>query len=140
MLPGSVTGSLPGYASGPVGSAAYAVCNLGTAAGWVGLTLPELVRPVCMVAPAIGRSVYQFVEADYTGSVKSLIGGVPYVGSILVHVVPTESAVEVVEGSAGQSVGGDSAGQGSDGGSADQGSAGLGTLSVDSLSSELPGS
>ncbi|MBB1025920.1 hypothetical protein G6019_16105, partial [Dietzia sp. DQ12-76] len=33
LLPASVTGSLPGYTSGPVGSVASAGCGVGTVAG-----------------------------------------------------------------------------------------------------------
>lgn len=123
MLPGSVTGSLPGYATGPVGSAAHAACNVGSVAGLVGVGVPGVVRPVCMVAPALGESIDQFMQGDYQGSVDSVIGGVPYVGSLLEQVVPTESAVEAVEGAATQGSGG-----------------ATGQLSADSISSPLPGS
>lgn len=122
MLPGSVTGSLPGYATGPVGSAAHAACNVGSVAGLAGVGLPGMLRPVCMVAPAIGESIDQFMKADYEASVDSMIGGVPYVGSLLTRVVPTGSAVEAVEGTA------------------NQGSGGVGELSLESISSQLPGS
>jgi|SRR5699024_410538 len=123
MLPGSVTGSLPGYATGPVGSVAHAACNAGSVAGLAGVGVPGLVRPVCMVAPAVGEAVDRSVQGDHRGSVDSIIGGVPYVGSLLKQIVPTESAVETVEGVATQ-------------GSGD----GVGRLSAESVSAQLPGS
>lgn len=123
LLPGSVTGSLPGYATGPVGSAAHAACNVGSVAGLAGVGVPGLLSPVCMVAPAAGEAIDQFMQSDYQGSVDSIIGGVPYVGSLLEQVVPTESAVESVEGAAAQGSGG-----------------GAGQLSAESISSQLPGS
>lgn len=123
MLPGSVTGSLPGYATGPVGSAAHAVCNVGSVAGLAGVGTPGMLRPVCMVIPAAGESIDKFIQGEYEGSVGAVIGGIPYVGSLLEQVVPTESAAESVEGAAGQGSGG-----------------GTGRLSADSISSQLPGS
>ena len=47
LLPGSVTGSLPGYASGPLGSTATLVCNLGSAAGAAAnlMGVPALTLP-----------------------------------------------------------------------------------------------
>ena len=123
VLPGSVTGSLPGYATGPVGSTAHAACNAGSVAGLAGVGVPGLLRPVCMVAPALGEAIDQSMVGDYQGSVDSLIGGVPYVGSLLQQVVPTESAVEAVEGVANQGSGG-----------------GMGQLSAESITSPLPGS
>lgn len=122
LMPGSVTGSLPGYATGPVGSVAHAVCNVGSVAGLAGVGLPGMLDPICMVAPAIGESIDQFMQADYQASVESMIGGVPYLGSLLVEVVPTESAVKAVEGAA------------------TAGSGGMGELSAESISSQLPGS
>lgn len=101
MLPGSVTGSLPGYASGPMGSAATAVCNVGSAAGLAGMGLPGSVDPVCKVLPAAGESGDLFMQGDYTGSVSALIGAVPFVGGSLERVVPTGSAADAVEGSVG---------------------------------------
>ncbi len=123
LLPGSVTGSLPGYATGPIGSAAHTVCNVGSVAGLAGMGVPGMLAPVCMVAPAVGESIDQFIAGQYEGSVKSIIGGIPYVGSLLVQVVPTESAAEAVEGVATPGSGGPS-----------------GQLPVDSISSQLPGS
>lgn len=123
LLPGSVTGSLPGYATGPAGSVAHATCNVGSAAGLAGVGLPGMLRPVCMVLPAVGESIDLFVQGEYEGSVDAVIGGVPYVGSLLEQVVPTESAVDAVEGAANQGSGGTT-----------------GQLSADSISSQLPGS
>ena len=123
MLPGSVTGSLPGYATGPVGSAAHAACNIGSVAGLAGVGLPGMLRPVCMVVPTIGESIDHFMQGEYEGSVDASIGGVPFVGSLLEQVVPTESAVEAVEGAANQGSGG-----------------ATGQLSADSISAQLPGS
>ena len=123
LLPGSVTGSLPGYATGPVGSATHAACNAGSVAGLAGAGVPGMVRHVCMVAPAVGEAIDQFVLGDHQGSVDSIIGGVPYVGSLLRQLVPTESAVEAVEGVATPGSG-----------------EGVGRLSAESVSSQLPGS
>ena len=53
LLPGSVTGSLPGYASGPLGSAATFACNVGSAAGLaanaIGAPLQVPVGVICAV-------------------------------------------------------------------------------------------
>lgn len=123
VLPGSVTGSLPGYATGPVGSVATAVCNAGSVAGLAGVGVPGSVRPVCMVGPAIGESIDHFMNGDHRGSVETMISGVPYVGSLLAEVVPTDSAVDAVGTAANQGSGGTT-----------------GQLSFDSISSQLPGS
>lgn len=122
-LPGSVTGSLPGYATGPLGSVATAACNAGSVAGLAGVAVPAEVDPVCQFAPALGESIDHFMSGDYHGSVEAVIGGVPYVGSILTRVVPTDSAADAIENAAGQ---------GSEGAP--------GALPLDSISSELPGS
>ena len=82
-----------------------------------------MLRPVCMVVPTIGESIDHFMQGEYEGSVDASIGGVPFVGSLLEQVVPTESAVEAVEGAANQGSGG-----------------ATGQLSADSISSQLPGS
>ena len=102
VLPGSVTGSLPGYATGPIGSVANAVCNAGSVAGSAGVALPEAVDPVCSIAPALAQSGDYFGLGDYDGSVSALVGGVPYVGSVLSRVVPTHSAAEAVDGAVAQ--------------------------------------
>lgn len=123
MLPGSVTGSLPGYATGPAGSVATAVCNVGSVARLAGVGLPGFVSPICMVAPVIGESSDLFVQGDYEGAVTTSVGGVPYIGSILEEVVPTESAVDAVEGAGNMSFGGTT-----------------GQLALESLTSQIPGS
>lgn len=102
VLPGSVTGSLPGYATGPLGSAAHTVCNVGSVAGSAGAPVPGELDSACQFAPALGNSGDLFLLGDYNGSVGELIGGVPYVGSVLKRVVPTESAADAVEGAVGQ--------------------------------------
>lgn len=102
ILPGSVTGSLPGYATGPMGSVANAFCNAGSVAGSAGIALPEAVDPVCTVVPALAQSGDYFGLGDYDGSVRALVGGVPYVGSALSRVVPTHSAAEAVDGAVSQ--------------------------------------
>lgn len=102
VLPGSVTGSLPGYATGPLGSAATAACNVGSVVGSVGMALPAGVDPVCQVLPALGHSGDLFTQGDYDGSVAALLGGVPYVGSALERVVPTDSAADAVGGAVSQ--------------------------------------
>lgn len=102
VLPGSVTGSLPGYASGPLGSAATAVCNVGSVAGSVGVGLPAEIDPVCKVIPAVAESGDLFMLGDYGGSVSALVGAVPFVGGSLARMVPTQSAADAVEGSVGQ--------------------------------------
>src|SRR5699024_6575269 len=99
LLPSSVTGSLPGYASGPLGSAATAVCNVGSVAGSVGVGLPAAVSPVCRVLPALGHSGDRSPLGDYHGSVAELLGGGADVGSALVRVVPTDSAASAAGGS-----------------------------------------
>jgi len=102
ILPGSVTGSLPGYATGPLGSAAHTVCNVGSVAGSAGAALPGELDAACQLAPALGNSGDMFLLGDYHGSVSELVGGVPYVGSALKRVVPTGSAADSVEGAVSQ--------------------------------------
>ncbi|WP_347238291.1 hypothetical protein [Dietzia sp. B19] len=92
---GSVTGSLPGSTSGPVGSTATAVCNVGSVANLAGAGLPT--SAVCSVAPALGRSIDHLLAGDTNGSVSALVGGVPGVGSALERVVPTDSAADLVD-------------------------------------------
>lgn len=77
ILPGSVTGSLPGYATGPLGSAAHTACNLGSVAGSAGAALPGELDAACQLAPALGNSGDMFLLGDYHGSVSELVGGVP---------------------------------------------------------------
>lgn len=92
---GSVTGSLPGIATGPIGSTANAVCNVGSVANIAGAGLP--IDLACRVIPAAGESLDKFFGGDVDGSVSALVGGVPYVGSALKQVVPTDSAADPVE-------------------------------------------
>lgn len=94
---GSVTGSLPGHATGPLGSTATAVCNVGSVAGLAGFGLGAPFDLACKAVPAIGESLDVFFTGDIHGSVAELIGGVPYVGSALQRVVPTDSAADPVE-------------------------------------------
>lgn len=92
---GSVTGSLPGSTSGPVGSAATAACNAGSVANLAGAGLPTSV--VCVIAPALGESIDHLLAGDTNGSVSALVGGVPGVGSVLERVVPTGSAADLAD-------------------------------------------
>ncbi len=105
QLPGSVTGSLPGYASGPLGSAATLACNVGTvagaAAGLTGVPLPIPVGIVCMVLNPVAESADSLLKGDVEGSVGAMVGGVPLVGDSLEGQLDTASATEVVEGSLG---------------------------------------
>lgn len=105
LLPGSVTGSLPGYASGPLGSAATLACNVGTvagaAAGLTGVPLPIPVGIVCMVLNPVAESADSLLNGDVEGSVGAVVGGLPLVGDSLEGQLDTASATEVVEGSLG---------------------------------------
>lgn len=92
---GSVTGSLPGSASGPVGSVATAACNAGSVANLADAGLPTGV--VCVIAPALGASIDHLLAGDTNGSVAALVGGVPGVGSVLERVVPTGSAADLAD-------------------------------------------
>ncbi|AVZ39199.1 MULTISPECIES: hypothetical protein [unclassified Dietzia] len=105
LLPASVTGSLPGYTSGPVGSVASAVCGVGTVAGaaanLAGIPLPP-IGVVCMVVKPVAESVDFLMRGDVPGSVDAVIGGVPVVGGSLAGAVDTGSATDAVEGSLGE--------------------------------------
>lgn len=105
LLPGSVTGSLPGYASGPLGSTATLACNVGTiagaAAGLTGIPVPVPVGIVCMAVKPVAESGDSLLAGDIEGSVSAIVGGVPLVGDSLEGQVDTASAVERVEGSLG---------------------------------------
>ncbi|AWH95209.1 hypothetical protein [Dietzia psychralcaliphila] len=105
LLPASVTGSLPGYTSGPIGSVASAVCGVGTVAGTAanlaGIPLPP-IGVLCMVVKPVAESVDHLMRGDVPGSVGAVIGGVPVVGDSLGDVVDTDSATEAVEGSLGE--------------------------------------
>lgn len=109
LLPGSVTGSLPGYASGPLGSTATLVCNLGsvvgTAANVMGAPLQVPVGVICMVLNPVARSADSLLKGDVGGSVSAAVAGVPVVGASLEDEVDTGSATESVEGSVGDRLG-----------------------------------
>lgn len=109
LLPGSVTGSLPGYASGPLGSTATLVCNLGSAAGaaanLMGVPLQVPVGVICMVLNPVAESADALLEGDVQGSVGAVVSGVPLVGASLEDQIDTGSATESVEGSVGDRLG-----------------------------------
>ena len=109
LLPGSVTGSLPGYASGPLGSTATLVCNLGSAAGAaanvLGMPLQVPVGVICMVLNPVAESADSLLDGDVEGSVSAVISGVPLVGGSLEDQIDTGSATESVEGSVGDRLG-----------------------------------
>lgn len=106
LLPGSVTGSLPGYASGPLGSAATVACNVGmvvgAAAGLTGMPLPVPVGVVCMVVNPVAESADSLLEGDVQGSVEAVVSGVPLVGDSLEGQIDTASATESAEGFLGE--------------------------------------
>lgn len=106
LLPASVTGSLPGYATGPLGSATTLACNVGSAAGLaanvVGAPLQVPVGIICMVAKPVAESTDAFMQGDAAGSVDTSVSGVPLIGQSLEGNVDTGSAVETVEGSISQ--------------------------------------
>ncbi|AWH91902.1 hypothetical protein [Dietzia lutea] len=109
LLPGSVTGSLPGYASGPLGSAATFACNAGSAAGLaanaIGAPLQVPVGVICAVLNPAARSADALLAGDVDGSVSAVLGGVPLVGGSLADQLETSSATESVEGSVGEQPG-----------------------------------
>lgn len=109
LLPGSVTGSLPGYASGPLGSAATLACNVGSGAGLVanaiGAPLQVPVGVICAVLNPAARSADALLAGDVDGSVSAVLSGVPLVGGSLADQLDTSSATESVEGSVGDELG-----------------------------------
>lgn len=109
LMPASVTGSLPGYTSGPIGSVANATCAAGTvasaAANLAGFPIPLPVGIVCMVVKPVAESADSLVNGDVEGSVGAVLGGVPLVGGSLEGNVDTASATESVEGSVGERLG-----------------------------------
>lgn len=109
LAPASVTGSLPGYTTGPIGSTAAVGCNIGTVAGWAaqatGIPLPVPVGIVCGVLNPVARSADSLVAGDIEGSVGAIVGGVPVVGNSLADQVDTGSATESVEGVVGERLG-----------------------------------
>lgn len=109
LLPGSVTGSLPGYASGPLGSSATFACNVGSAAGLaanaIGAPLQVPVGVICAVLNPAARSTDALLAGDVDGSVSAVLSGVPLVGTSLADQLDTSSATESVEGSVGERLG-----------------------------------
>ena len=109
LLPGSVTGSLPGYASGPLGSAATFACNVGSAAGLaanaIGAPLQVPVGVICAVLNPAARSADALLAGDVDGSVSAVLSGVPLVGGSLADQRDTSSATESVKGSVGEQLG-----------------------------------
>ena len=109
LLPGSVTGSLPGYASGPLGSAATFACNVGSAAGLaanaIGAPLQVPVGVICAVLTPAARSADALLAGDVDGSVSAVLSGVPLVGGSLADQLDTSSATESVKGSVGEQLG-----------------------------------
>lgn len=109
LAPASVTGSLPGYTTGPIGSTAATGCSIGTVAGWaaqaMGIPVPVPVSLVCGVVNPVARSADSLVAGDIEGSVGEIIGGVPVVGNSLADRVDTGSATESVEGVVGDRLG-----------------------------------
>lgn len=109
LLPGSVTGSLPGYASGPLGSTATLACNIGSAVGaaanLMGAPLQVPVGVVCMVLNPVAASADSLLKGDVAGSVGAVVSGVPLVGNSLEDQLDTGSATESVEGSVGDRLG-----------------------------------
>jgi len=107
--PASVTGSLPGYATGPFGSVATLACNVGSAAGLAanvtGVPLPIPVGGICSVVNPLAESVDALLDGDTQGSVDAVIGGIPLVGSFITKLMDTSSVTERVEGSVGERLG-----------------------------------
>lgn len=108
-MPGSVTGSLPGFATGPIGSAGNLACNVGSAANLAGnlagMPLPLPIGPICMGVVPIAESADSLVEGDVQGSVDTVIGGVPVVGNSVGDNVDTGSVTESVEDVVGDQLG-----------------------------------
>ena len=106
---GSVTGSLPGYATGPFGSTATFACNAGSvatlAANATGTPLPLPIGIVCMAVKPLAESADALLEGDAAGSVSAVLGGIPLIGGSLEEEVDTASATESVEGSVGDGIG-----------------------------------
>lgn len=109
MAPASVTGSLPGYATGPLGSVATLACNVGSAAGLAanvtGVPLPLPIGGICSFVNPLAKSGDALLGGDVQGSVDAVIGGVPIVGTFITKLVDTSSVTERVEGSVGERLG-----------------------------------
>lgn len=78
---GSVTGSLPGQTTGPLGSIAHTVCNVGSLANLVGVGL--ILEAPCYVLPSAGEAADTLIGGNPQGSTAALLGGLPGVGSLL---------------------------------------------------------
>lgn len=109
LAPASVTGSLPGYATGPLGSTAMLVCNVGSAAGLAanatGVPLPIPISGICSVLNPLAASGDALMGGDFQGSVDAVIGGVPVVGGSVTKNVDTSSVAEQVEDLVGDRLG-----------------------------------
>ncbi|MGW8592512.1 hypothetical protein ACWGLC_12475 [Dietzia sp. NPDC055877] len=109
MAPASVTGSLPGYATGVLGSTATLTCNVGSAAtaaaGLAGVPLPIPISGICSVVNPLAKSGDALMGGDTQGSVDAVIGGVPVVGTSVTKHVDTSSVTEQVEEIVGDRLG-----------------------------------
>ena len=109
IAPASVTGSLPGYTTGPLGSTATLVCNVGSVAGLAanvaGMPLPIPVSGICAVVNPLAASGDALMAGDIQGSVDTVIGGVPVVGGSVANNVDTSSVGERLEGLVGDRLG-----------------------------------
>lgn len=109
MAPASVTGSLPGYTTGPLGSTATLACNVGSVAGLAanltGAPLPIPIGNICMIAKPLLESGDFLTAGDVQGSVDSVLAGIPFVGGSLVGKVDTSSVTEQVEELVGDRLG-----------------------------------
>lgn len=109
LVPASVTGSLPGHATGPLGSTATLACNVGSVAGLAanlsGLPLPVPISAICSVVSPLAESGDALMDGDVQGSVDAVIGGVPVIGGSVTNNVDTSSVADRVEGLAGDRLG-----------------------------------
>lgn len=109
LAPASVTGSLPGYATGPLGSTATLVCNVGSVAGLAanvtGVPLPIPISGICSVLNPLAKSGDALMGGDVQGSVDAVIGGIPLVGGSVTNNVDTSSVADQVEGLVGDRLG-----------------------------------
>lgn len=109
LAPASVTGSLPGFTTGPLGSTATLVCNVGSAAGLAatatGMPLPIPISGICAVVNPLAASGDALLGGDVQGSVDAVIGGIPVVGGSVTKNMDTSSVAEQVEGLMGDRLG-----------------------------------
>lgn len=109
LAPASVTGSLPGYATGPLGSTATLVCNVGSVAGLAanvtGVPLPLPISGICSVINPLAASGDALMGGDVQGSVDAVIGGVPIIGGSVSKNVDTSSVADRVEDLVGDRLG-----------------------------------